>query len=114
MTDNYTVYTYADDTCIVYKEYDPRRMQDDMDLLSDYFRINVLSLNTDKTKYMIIKSPRRSVQTSDIYINDCPIERVSEMCYLGLLIDESLTWSSHIEMLSRQISRHVGVSSDMS
>lgn len=103
------LFSYADDTALVYKDYDSSRMQDDMNLLSDYFRINFLSINTKKTKQMVIKSTHKTVPTSNIFVNDNPIERVHEMNYLGIVIDDSLSWNQHIQSLCTQISKYVGI-----
>lgn len=48
------IFTYADDTAIV---YDHQNIQQDLKIIADFFRINVLSINASKTNYMIIHSP---------------------------------------------------------
>ena len=41
-------------------------------------------------------------------INDYVIERVCEFNFLGLIIDENLSWNAHIQKVSNKISRTLG------
>lgn len=106
-----TLFTYADDTAIVYEEYDRERIQQDLNKVADYFRLNVLSINASKTNYMIIKSPY-AITPSPIVpltINDTQIKLVVNTKYLGLHIDENLSWKHHIHTLAKEISRPIGI-----
>ena len=42
-------------------------------------------------------------------INEIDIERVDEFDFLGLTINENMTWNSHIRKISNKISRVVGI-----
>ena len=44
-----------------------------------------------------------------LFINNSAIERVTEFNFLGTVIDESLTWNSHIQKISSKIARVIGV-----
>lgn len=105
------IFTYADDTAIVYDVYDRQKVQKDLDMIADYFRINVLSINSSKTSYMLIRSPYTEIPsvTLPLTINDTQITLVKESRYLGLYIDENLNWKSHVQRLSKEISRPIGV-----
>lgn len=107
------LYSYADDTCIIYEQYNRREIEHDMQMISDYLRINFLSMNTSKTKYMVLKSVRTSTVNEDILLNNVCIEKVSDANYLGLHIDESLSWTCHIDDLRKQISKYVGILSKL-
>lgn len=110
---NGKLFSYADDTTIIYDEYDAKKIQDDMNFICDYFRINLLLLNAEKTKQMVLQSTRKSTPTVNIHINDSTIERVPEMTYLGLVINDSLSWTNHVESLCGQVSRNVGIVSKL-
>lgn len=60
---------FADDTCIFYKGFDHEtilhNMRQDVTMLLEYFKSNVLSMNLKKTKYMLIHSPRRRIPHHD-------------------------------------------------
>ena len=66
--------------------------------ISDWLTVNKLSLNVDKTKYMILHNYQRVIANEDIpdlQINDKKIERVAGFNFLGLTINEFMNWSSH-------------------
>lgn len=97
------IYTYADDTAIIYEEYDHQKIQQDLNKIADFFRINVLSINAAKTNFMIIKSPYKETPSpiQPLFMNDTQIYQVENTRYLGLHIDSNLTWKLHIETLSK-------------
>ena len=45
----------------------------------------------------------------DLHINNHSIERVSEFNFLGLIIDEHLSWNPHIQKVANKISRSLGI-----
>ncbi len=69
---------------------------------------NGLLLNLKKTVFMIF-SRRRIRDNFTVHINDTPIERVYEARFLGVIIDDKLTWSSHIKTLKSKMARYVGI-----
>ena len=46
--------------------------------------------------------------TLELSINNVPINRVSSVKSLGVLIDENLTWQTHIDKLSKKIESGIG------
>ena len=40
---------------------------------------------------------------------DCEIKRVRIVQYLGLIVDDTLTWSDHVEYMSTKIRRGIGI-----
>ena len=71
---------------------------------------NRLRLNTNKTKHILF-SPRTLNTNERLLLNNIPIIRVGQnenektTKFLGLNIDENLTWKRHIEILKSNISR---------
>ena len=109
---NGLILSFADDTVILYEQYDPVKIQEDLNVISDYFRLNILSVNVLKTNYIVFHSQQSSQSSNDLtplYINSTPIEKVSVTKYLGLHIDESLTWSTHIDKTCSELAKIVGV-----
>ena len=45
----------------------------------------------------------------NVILNDTQLTRVSETKFLGVIIDECLTWKSHIDCVAKTISRNIGV-----
>ena len=76
--------------------------------ISDWLKVNKLSLNVDKTKFMIFHNYQRVTANEDIpdlQINGKMIERVSCFNFLGLTINEFMTCSSHSAKIANRISR---------
>jgi hypothetical protein len=69
---------------------------------------NKLTLNKDKTEYMLIGSHQRlsTVETDPILeFGDTKIKRVKHAKSLGIIIDEQLLWKNQIEAISRKVSK---------
>ncbi len=64
--------------------------------VNDWLKLNKLSLNLKKYKYMIFHTHRKKVKTLHLMIDETIIERVTEFKLLGLILDENLCWKSHI------------------
>ncbi len=60
-------------------------------------------------KYMIFYTKKKNVQSLTLKIDDIIIERVAEFIFLGLNIDEHLTWKCHINKISNKISQCMGI-----
>ena len=44
-----------------------------------------------------------------IYLDGCKLSRVTEAKFLGITIDENLTWKKHVDNVSKVCSRNIGV-----
>ena len=93
---------------------------DDLDLLVDkinvemtnvyaWVKANKLSLNVDKTNFMLFTPKRWSRSVKDIIIDHCKINEVKETKFLGVVIDNTLKWSSHLEYIGGKIAKGIGV-----
>ena len=81
--------------------------------VSTWFKPNKLSLNVDKTKRSLFHplSKRQFLpQTlSNLLVGDTLIKREHVTKFLGVFIDENLSWKQHIEILSSKISKSIGI-----
>ena len=73
-----------------------------------WINANKLSLNVQKTNYMII-SNRRAVDDIDINLGGEAITRVSQHKFLGVIIDDKLKFGGHINSLCNKISQSIGI-----
>ena len=73
----------------------------------ELLNINKLSLNVNKTKYMIFHNHKRYIDDliPDIRLNNQAIERVSEFNFRGLTIDQNLSWSAHVHKISNRVGK---------
>ena len=111
------VISFADDTTIFISDRDPSNLFDRANVcLNDVFNwfcANKLSLNAKKTKYLIIQPPNKPKIPDEynIYINGELLDRVGsnkpeQACkFLGIFIDESLSWKNHITHVCSKIAR---------
>lgn len=112
---DFEITIFADDTYLMLADIDPRRLENRVNLelvkIDNWLRNNKLSLNYAKTNYMIInKQPRTKVNLQfNLSINNYVLSRANTVKYLGVLLDDDLSWSSHISHLSLQLARYSGL-----
>jgi hypothetical protein len=46
---------------------------------------------------------------SDIFVNNNEINKVKEVCLLGVMLDENLSWKAHISHVAHKISKSTGL-----
>ena len=61
-----------------------------------------------KTKFMIFGN-RKSINQAQLQIEGVNIERVYEMKFLGVIIDDKICWNSHIKCIQPKLSRSISV-----
>ena len=60
--------------------------------------VNKLSLNINKTNFVIFKSPQHSSPESvSIKIGSRPVKQTFSVKLLGVLLDENLSWKYHLK-----------------
>ena len=70
---------------------------------------NRLCLNINKTVYLLLSGKKPVETIPNIFLFDQPIQRLSQTKFLGVLIDDKLTWKPHINFVLGKISRMVGI-----
>ena len=58
---------------------------------------------------MLFHKHNKIVPTLELKINDNSIDQVSTFNFLGLHINSQLTWQTHIDEISKKISRVIGL-----
>jgi hypothetical protein len=90
---------FADDTSILFTSPNNLQMQSNFNLVSEqlneWFKYNQLFLNFDKTYF--IQFTNESKCTSDIQIKyeDNQVSLANETKFLGLFINNNLSWNTH-------------------
>lgn len=108
---------YADDTtlgaCLSHFGQDNDEIEQNLNLelncISNWFKLNKLTLNAQKTKAMLFQTPQKKVIKPKIFIEENCIEYVEEFNYLGIVLDKHLTWKNHINVIKQKISRMSGI-----
>ena len=111
-----TILSFADDTTIYSSNSNLSQLYHDANIqinkLFDWFCTNKLSLNAGKTNYIIIrpKHMRCDLTGHDIFIQNTKLNRIGNDCdvkavkFLGIYIDENLTWKYHLSNINNKIS----------
>ena len=109
-----TIYHFADDTNLLYsckslKDL-RKKVNKDLDLLYDWLCANRLSLNSGKTEFVIFRPTRhKSKERVTLKLHNTKLFESSKIKYLGLILDNKLSWKPHITELSKKLSRAVGL-----
>jgi exonuclease III len=103
---------YADDANIIITgksvdEINEKFGQLSTSLLS-WVDTNGLKLNLKKTNFMIF-SRQKIVLPNGLHVASTKIERKTEARFLGIIMDEKLNFTHHINALKSKMSRYVGV-----
>ena len=73
-----------------------------------YFSVNKLSLNLQKTNYILFRN-RPPDNDLDIRINNVMVTRVQSTSFLGIIMDEQINWKPHIQFVKSKLSRTFSV-----
>ena len=74
----------------------------------EWLACNKLSLNINKSHFILFSS--KSVSSDiKIYINGVLLKRVESTKFLGVYIDQKLTWKPHIQYIKGKIARSIGI-----
>ena len=81
-----------------------------MSKLSLWLKANRLSLNITKTNYMLFSNRKKILnQNMNVIIDESVITGAKDCKFLGVIIDENLTWMKHINLVTSKISKNIGV-----
>ena len=84
-------------------------MNRELMMVSNWMTSNGLTLNVNKCNYILFRRKQRVFPEllDDIHIGGRKLDRLSSTKYLGLIFDENLTWSAHVNHVTRKVSRYV-------
>ena len=104
---------YADDTCVVAQGHNLEELIDtlnnELSSLNEWLLCNKLTLNTNKSYYMVFHRARIKLTNIDIYINGSKLQRVKCVKYLGLMVDQKLKWIDHITHVKHKVAHGLGI-----
>lgn len=103
---NTNILLFADDTTFFKAGNNLDNLIDDvskdMTMLKKWFNQNKLFLNWDKTKYIIFGN-KRSKDYARLVVDEINIEKVSEIKFLGVMLDEKLSWKPHVDYIKKRL-----------
>ena len=98
---------YADDTLLFTADANLdlaiSKLESDCNKLTHYFAMHKLCLNVSKTEFMIL-SPKRNCSTTNYILNIGNVAIISsvEIKYLGITIDNCLTFNTHVKQVLKK------------
>ena len=119
-SDKLTFYLFADDTNLLYADKNLKSLKTivncELIKVVVWLIANKLSLNIKKTNYIIFHPYQKRINYN-IRIkayDSCTktffdLERKDHVKYLGVIIDQHLSWKHHINYIALKISRNIGI-----
>ena len=95
-----------------YSHKDPnqliRVMNCELSKISEWLKVNKLSLNVAKTNYILFR-PRQKPVTITITVDNIPVQQAEGIKFLGVLLDQYLSWKYHIYHVAKKVSKTIGI-----
>ena len=103
---------FADDSSVFFSHKNPNVLLETVNFelrhVEEWICANKLSLNLNKTQCMLFSNSISELPGS-VYINNTVIKLVDSLKFLGLTIDNKLSWKEHNLYLSKTLSRNIGI-----
>ena len=120
-SDKLNFYLFADDTNILYADKNLRVLEQtvntELHKLYNWLTSNKLTLNIKKSNFVIFRSyqkkltykPNICIYFDNVNNKNIPLECKKYIKYLGIVIDNNLSWRYHIDYIAVKISKSVGM-----
>lgn len=103
---------FADDTSVFFKHKNPIHLEQiinkGLQSVSQWLMANKLSLNTKKSHFLVFKKQNITYPSPVLKYLNIPLEEKSATKYLGIRIDNKLTWDQQLSHLCSKISQGIG------
>ena len=104
---------FADDTNLFSSGSNAISLQDgvnnDLAIIAEWLKVNKLSLNIKKTHFMCFSARNKYRPGISLQIDGEVIAEVNKSKFLGVVIDNKLSWKDHISFVCRKVARGIGV-----
>src|ERR1043165_4639117 len=105
---------FADDTNIFFAHHSWQTLMqiinNELKLVNNWFSANRLTLNIDKTNFILFRSHRK-ITPIDITLEmaGSPLSQVESVKFLGVTVDSHLSWRDHINSIAQKIAKSIGI-----
>ena len=109
---------FADGTNLFFNQKDIKRLltvvNNELANIKDWFTANKLSANVKKkTKYSFFHNPSKKddipLRLPKLIINNYEIQREESIKFLGVLLDQHLTWEEDIKLTENKNTKNIGI-----
>jgi len=102
--DDVNIYRVGDSVCDIVS-----KLSSDIERLRRYFTTRGLTLNPSKTTFMVVRRPTVQLpEGSHLQLGDTLAQPVSYVKYLGIYIDEHLTFKKQVDHVCAQVGKKLG------
>ena len=99
---------FTDNTSIIVKSSNLKDFQNNMAMafncVNQWFKINLLSINADKTHYIQFKTKNTPTCGTNTVCNGNPITALPKIKFLDIYIQDSTNWNYHIYYIMPKLS----------
>ena len=103
---------FADDSTVTHSHTNLKSvikiMEREFEKVLKWLSINRLIINLKKTHLMVFTNKQRPQEIS-LKVNNNVITETSESKFLGVIVDNKLSWASHINYISNKISKSLSI-----
>ena len=109
---------YADDTTIVgeimkyqnkHKMQYERKINEELLKVNLWLQANKLTVNVKKSKSMFFFKHPKVIDPPKLKLDNIDIENVDKFNFLGVYINQNLTWFDHINAIGKKVARSIGI-----
>lgn len=115
VVNNANIVMYADDSTMFSAAHSSaelkKNLSDELLTISKWVQINKLILNIEKTKCIIFSQKYNISRAADLnlFIDGTPVEQVTDVTLLGVILDNTLSWSKHIDHIVSSMGKGIAV-----
>ena len=104
---NLQVTLYADDAVLMCKDKNPtllqNKMNKELNSIENWIQANKLTVNYKKTNFLIFTKRKINKFLFNIKMGQNTINQQGSVKYLGVIIDDKLSWTKHIDYLNKKL-----------
>ena len=108
-----SIILFADDTNIIFKNKNINNLNslvtNELIKLKNWLIMNKLTINIEKSCYIIIDNINKHYFDNNIYIDNKLLNRVECYTFLGMYIDDRLNWKAHIDYICKRVSKFIAI-----
>ena len=106
-------FLFADDTSTLLVGKNTQELQSiynkELSVVAEWLNANKLTLNVKKSNLILFRNKKKPTENLKIKIKGEQIEEKDFMKYLGILVDNKLTWNYHIKHANLKISKGIRI-----
>ena len=85
----------------------------ELEKISEWFKANTLSLNIKKTNYILFHKDCTKddlpLKVTDLKFVNSLLKRKASIKFLGVMLDENVSWREHIKTVDNKLSKNIGL-----